>query len=89
MMLNTIYLYLTTLPRSTQICLVVITILGYALFYVIAEYSELLKINIDYLKMLKITLGYIRLFDNSTQWDNTYNIVNQTLNNITIIKSNA
>lgn len=81
-----VVLFLKTLPKSTFVCLIVIAFLLFAIAFFINAYSELLQSNIMTLKFLKLTLEYVVIFDNSTNWQNALNIVNQTLTEITITK---
>lgn len=49
-------------------------------------YADLLKAHIQTLSFLKLSLEYILLFDNSTQWQKSLDIVNQTINTYTYTK---
>lgn len=73
------------LPRSTIVCLFVIVILIFAVIVFLDSYYSLLKSYIGNMEFLYLTLQYVLIYDNSTQWQNALNTVNQTLNDYGII----
>lgn len=81
---NSILEYLLLLPRSTHICLLIITGLIFVNVLISMSNHELLNANIELLKTLKLSVGYILTFDNSSRWENLYQVVNATLKTYTI-----
>lgn len=83
-LVNSNLYFILNLPKSTIVCLGIIGLLLSILTFVMMGYSELFENYYHTLQFLKLSLSYILLFDNSTTWQNSYQIVNNTLADFTI-----